>query len=113
MAKNSFLLKGWSITIMGGLLAFSSIEFFCLYLLVSLVITIFFWLLDSYYLHQERLFVKLYDHVRVLPEDKIDFSMNTSPFKSELKWAECTKSDTLKLFYGGLVLVHIIIIFII
>ena len=49
-----------------------------------------FWALDAYYLRQERLFRKLYDHVRALPETSIDFSMNTSPFEKDVAIATRT-----------------------
>ena len=109
MAKNSFLLKGWAITIIGGLLAFSIKEMDCLYVLVSLVILIFFWLLDGYYLYQEKLYIKLYDHVRQQSVDKIDFSMATDYFKKDIDWKNCFFSKTMLLFYGGLLIVHVII----
>lgn len=38
------------------------------------------WLMDTYFLRQERLFRKLYDHVRK-ETTKVDFSMDTLPFK--------------------------------
>ncbi len=41
-----------------------------------------FWGLDGYFLWQERLFRALYDHVRVLAEDQVDFSMDVSSFKT-------------------------------
>lgn len=114
MAKNSFLLKGWAVTVIGGLFALGFKEL-CVnmaYILISLTILLFFWLLDSYYLYQERLFIKLYNHVRMLPESEIDFSMLTKPFKKEIHWMWCGFSGTIGLFYGGLFLVHLIIILI-
>ena len=63
-----------------------------------------FWILDGYFLWQECLFRKLYDHVRALDEKDIDFSMDTSAFESEvpngLKFAFST---TLRLFHGAVI----------
>lgn len=115
MARNSFLLKGWAVTVVGGLLAIGFKEMNCSYLVyvvISLVVLGFFWALDSYYLHQERLFIKLFDHVRLQPEHTIDFCMKTAPFKGDTTWLSCSMSGTLGLFYGGLVVVHLIIILI-
>ena len=39
-----------------------------------------FWILDSYYLQQERLYRELYDDVRLQTEEKIDFSMKLSDY---------------------------------
>ncbi|MFA5000775.1 MAG: hypothetical protein WC531_00900 [Candidatus Paceibacterota bacterium] len=112
MAKNSFLLKGWALTVIGGLLALSLKEMICQYLFISLAALIFFWLLDSYYLCQEKLFIRLYDKTRDLPGDQINFSMNTDSFKTKTGWLKCCFSRTISLFYGGLFLMHLIIILI-
>ena len=109
MAHNSFLLKGWSVTVVGGLLAFSLKELNCLYILISTGVLFFFWLLDSYYLSREKLFIKLYNHVRKKAEET-DFSMNTEEFKEKRDWFRCAFSRTLILFYGGLLAVHLLII---
>src|SRR5262245_56449149 len=109
MAGNSFLLKGWSVTLVGGLLALSFKEMNKLYLIISLVILFFFWLLDGFYLSRERLFIKLYDKVRVRKEEEADFSMNTKEFGGLVSWFGCARSKTLSLFYGGLAAVHFLI----
>lgn len=113
MGNNSFLLKGWSVTIVGGLLAFSFKELQCLYIAISLLVLFFFWLLDGYYLSLERGFIKLYDHVRSVDADKIDFSMNATSHRNGISWFGCAFSKTVTLFYGGLLVVHLIVIFIV
>lgn len=110
MTNNSFLLKGWSITIVGGLLAFSFKELDSRYLMISFVVLLFFWLLDSYYLCRERLWRHLYDDVRKKEGLGSDFSMDTKPFQSRLGWLQCAFSKTIVLFYGGLVVVHIAVL---
>lgn len=112
MAHNSFLLKGWSVTVVGGLLAFSLKELNCFYILISTGVLFFFWLLDSYYLSQERQFIKLYNHVRRKTEET-DFSMDTKEFRETRDWFRCAFSKTLSLFYGGLLVVHLLIIIIV
>ena len=109
MAGNSFLLKGWAITIMGGLLALTFKELNHQYVYISFVVLFFFWLLDSYYLSRERHFIKLYDHVRQKKDDA-DFSMDTGDFKGWFDWLRCGFSRTVVLFYGGLAIVHLIVI---
>lgn len=110
MAGNSFLLKGWSVTVMGGLLAFSLKELSVHYVYISLAVLSFFWLLDSYYLSRERHFIRLYNVVRQKEESSIDFSMQTDDFKSGCDWLRGAFSKTLVVFYGGLVVVHLFIL---
>lgn len=64
-----------------------------------------FWLLDGYFLRQERLFRKLYDKVRVIKDpDDIDFSMDTSEVAGEVKsWLKVCVSKTLRIFHGTVV----------
>src|SRR5688572_14793209 len=100
MANTSFLLKGWSITIIAGLFAFSESENELPLLWLALILTGVFWFLDAYFLWQERLFRALYDHVRKLPEEKIDFSMDPTPFRPKRPWYATPFSLTLLPFYG-------------
>jgi len=101
MAGNSFLLKGWSITLTAAVFALASNkDSHALLVLVALLPVVMFWWLDGFFLHQERLFRKLYDHVRLLEEDKIDFSMDTSPFQDSVKTvSQVIWSTTLKNFH--------------
>ena len=46
-----------------------------------------FWALDAYFLRQERLFRKLYEHVRGAKGEQADFSMNTQPFEESVDGA--------------------------
>lgn len=110
MAGNSFLLKGWSITIIGGLLAFSLKEMNVSYVLISLAVLFFFWILDSYFLSLERAYISLYDQVRQKSEAEINFSMDVKNIENKSDWWDCSFSKTIKLFYGGLALVHLFII---
>ena len=108
MAGNSFALKGWAVTLVAGIFALASKDADKLYFLVAYIPIIVFWGLDSYYLLQERLYRSLYEKVRFLPEDKIDFSMKASAkeFKSKKNtfW-DCFISTTELWFYFPLALV--------
>jgi hypothetical protein len=69
-----------------------------------------FWGLDGYFLHQERLFRALFDHVRALDKDEIDFSMNTSIVKDKvLSWPAVTLSKTLIVFHGVIIVTIILV----
>lgn len=110
MAKNSFLLKWWAITITTALIAISIKEKDLIFLLISIFPIIIFWFLDSYYLKQEKLFRKLYDEVRIKEEKNIDFSLKTNGEE-----AICSSffSLTLLLFYLSIIVLIIISYFLI
>jgi uncharacterized membrane protein len=109
MASNSFLLKGWTVTLIGGLIAVALKQVDPHYLYISMLILVMFWLLDAYYLSRERKFVALYDHVRTSKSDTTDFSMETQNFKKRCSLLRCAVSNTLLLFYGGLLVIQLII----
>jgi hypothetical protein len=71
---------------------------------------LFFWGLDGYFLHQERLFRALYDFVRMLPENAIDFSMDNSIVEDKVDpWSTVTLSKTLLVFHGVIVITIIFV----
>jgi len=112
MANNSFLLKGWSVILVSALFALaakdSDIDFIPLAYFPALA----FWFLDGYFLQQERLFRKLYDRVRAMKEEDIDFSMDTSTVKKEVScWACVCFSKTLFIFHGVIILAICIVMY--
>ena len=66
LGGNAFLLKGWSMTVLvGGSLLMVRIVPDQPLLALTLLVPVFgFWLLDAYFLWQERLFRAEYDRVR-------------------------------------------------
>lgn len=46
-----------------------------IFLMISLLPLVILYLLDAFYLQQQRLLSSLFNHVRALDEDKIDFYM--------------------------------------
>jgi hypothetical protein len=115
MAGNLFLLKGWTITLIAALFALSAKDANKAYVLVAYFPALVFWVLDGYFLSQERKFRALYDHVRSLKEDQIDFSMDTSPFKDETRntWPGAMLSATLLTYYGALVVLMLLLMYLI
>ena len=115
MAGNSFLLKGWAVTLVAALFALSAKDTNHAYIPIAYFPTITFWILDGYFISQERLFRSLYDHVRKLAEKDIDFSMNTSAFRAKARngWVCSMFSITLLCFYLSLVAVMWLVIYLI
>lgn len=113
MASNSFALKGWSVMLIAGIFVLSGKDNDKLYFLVSYIPVIVFWGLDSYYLLQERLYRALYEKVRNLPEEQIDFSMKAIPSEFNSKtctFKSCFWSKTELWFYAPLAFVATIIV---
>jgi len=104
MGYNSFLLKGWSVLLVSALFALAAAGSNQLFIYLAYFPALAFWILDGYFLWQEKLFRKLYDKVRVMDEADIDFSMNTSSVADQVKpWREVTISTTLKIFHGTII----------
>ena len=71
MANNSFLLKGWTVTLAGALLALAAKETEAKFALIALLPAFAFWGLDAFYLQHERLFRRLYEYVRRTPDAEL------------------------------------------
>ena len=109
LAGNSFVIKGWSITVMAAMIALLARGAERRYILFVLVPVLFFWALDAVFLQHERRFKGLYNHTRLLAEDKIDFVMDTSPFRKENKYFSALFSTTMMFFYGASILTVMVI----
>ncbi len=106
MAFNSFLIKGWAVTLIsvalllkGGTIQ-NSIAFFPLFA---------FWYLDAFFLRQERAYRKLYEWViqnRLKTDEKL-FDMNAGlRFDAEVDpIRQIMVSKTLKVFYGTILFI--------
>jgi hypothetical protein len=106
MANCSFLLKGWSVIIVAALLALSTATQEKIALIaISFVPVLVFWILDGYYLWQERLFRAVYNAVRTKDEHEIDFKMNPKEFVGGRNtWLSAIFSKTILLFYLSLII---------
>ena len=108
MANTSFIIKSWSVTLVVGIVEFSLSRSSSNLIYIAFLSTPIFWGLDAYYLRQERLFRKLYNHVL---NDKVpDYSLDTKPIENEVdSWLRTIFSRTLLLFYGIIIIVILII----
>ena len=114
LASASFQMKGWSVVLVSALLVLGARAGSFENGLVSLFPILVFWGLDGYFLSRERLFRKLYNHVRQRgAEEGIDFSMDVGPLKSKGQfrsrdWCSAVLSRTLVPFYGMLALLGVL-----
>ena len=99
MAQNSFVIKGWMITIVVGLFLFLQNDNLQNNFLIYLFPIIGFWLLDSYYLWQERLYRKLYGSVISNVEESSDLKLSVEEFKNSTKYLSALFSITEILTY--------------
>ncbi len=89
LARNSFQIKAWTATIFTAVIVLTYSIINTLIFMVLITVISLFWALDSYYLKQERLFRKLYEHKvgqfnNVSEKEKIKmFEMDVSNFKVE------------------------------
>jgi hypothetical protein len=101
MAGNSFLLKGWSVTLISALFALAAKDSNQFFLYLAYFPCLAFWSLDGYFLWQERMYRKLYQDVTHKSVESIDFEMNAAKFKNEVdSWFNVCFSTTLRLFHG-------------
>ena len=97
MASHSFQIKAWSMGGLSALIIFSPrYDMECMFF-SFLILIIGFWILDSYYLKQERGFRNLYDGVR--KGEVNDFDMNVDKYNKNLSTCCIFFSWTLLSFY--------------
>ena len=108
MAFNSFVIKGWTITLVAVTLLLKGGKYQVFIAFIPLFV---FWFLDAYFLWQERLYRKLYNWVinNRLKTAEYLFDMNAYRFKNE----EQSKlrimfSITLGWFYGSIFVLTLI-----
>lgn len=113
-AANSFLLKGWSVTLLAGLFALSlqSNDRHLLWLACLPVLA--FGLLDAYYLHQEKRYVALFNFVQrgQISETQIrdhgPFCLAPNLLVSSLpSFGAALKSPSIWGFHGALLMVSV------
>ncbi len=110
MAQNSFAIKGWTITVLVGLFVFLQKDNFRNNMIIYLIPIIFFWVLDSYYLWQERLFRKLYNDIIVNVTEESDLSMNIIQYKAKVKFYSSLFSVSEIMIYLPLLLITLLLL---
>ena len=131
--SNSFMIKGWTISISAALYALAGTINEPKIVLISIATTIVFWGLDAFYLSNERCFVDLYNAVASgsfkLPDKKIykedfdeksvnnengiipNFNMDFEKFKiwKDNSWNKVLKSQTIMGFHLPLIGISLLI----
>ena len=105
MAHDSFLMKGWMLTLLAAIWAFAiRTETLFVISAMSLVIIWAFWYLDAFFLCVEKMYREMYNWVIVeRPKGNTDYLYNLDPYRFSAKVKsrfEIMFSVTLRCFYG-------------
>lgn len=117
VANNSFVLKGWTITLTAALFALAAKDANRDLIVLALFPALAFWGLDAYYLRLERCFRKLHDDIcrSRLAEANCTvsrFSMEIKPYKRKVRsWFATLFSPTVLLVHGIIVLLILVMAF--
>lgn len=116
MAKNSFQLKAWAMTLVTVVGALGAKEADKRFMLLAFIPIIGFWVLDAFYVQQERRYKALYRCVCEKKEEEIDFNLNTrnitftSDEAKRICFFDCMKSTSVILFYLVLTVTLILLV---
>jgi hypothetical protein len=103
MSTNSFLVRGWSVTILSGIFALASKNDAHALLPIAFVPLLAFWLLDGFYLSQERRFRQLYAAVLANDNRVSSLSLDASLVcEDRLMWPKALFSRTIATLHGVL-----------
>ena len=85
MAQNSFMIKGWTISLVAVVLALlpETVDFRILSI-ICMVSTICFWFLDAFYLRTEKLYRRKYEWIIANRIETLDFSYDLNPYNSKM-----------------------------
>ena len=101
LGRNSLWVKTWSLSLIVTTTIFIAIHYVHrpYYSLILIPFVLGFWILDGYFLWQERLFRRVYDEVRV--QSDTDFQMDPLKHRDKPKcsWVSAIFSVTLVIFY--------------
>ncbi|WP_455542933.1 hypothetical protein [Intestinibacter sp.] len=115
MANNSFLLKGWVVSLVAVILAILHEKIDTIQVsLILICIILCFWYLDAFFLKTERMYRALYNWViveRLKGNDEKLYDLNPHRFKYKVdSIGRIMFSKTLIIFYGFLILISLIIL---
>lgn len=117
MANNSFLIKGWLLTLIAVVSALlgENIELYVLSLIL-VVPLICFWFLDAYYLRCEQKYRKLYVWVienRIKNNNEFLYDLNPQRFENDVNSIIKILFSTTLLFFYGIPFLGILITFVV
>lgn len=113
LSSNSIQLKAITITLTAGLLAVYSTSPKIFLIFLATIQVLFFWLLDGYYLQQERKFRGIYDDASGVTSINTikDYEMPTEKYYTrKYQFYRCVFSLSKILFFGSIIFILILTI---
>ncbi|KOF37399.1 hypothetical protein BA746_10380 [Vibrio parahaemolyticus] len=111
MGQNSFLLKGWCITLIAALFALSTGSSNKSFALIAYLPLFLFWLMDAYYLSLERSYIQLYNLVARGEIESNELTLDLSKIESSESMINAALSKTLVVFYGTVISIVLFLMF--
>jgi hypothetical protein len=108
MSTDSFLTKGWSLTVAAAIFGYAASRDSWRVAAVGLLPAFVFWGLDAYYLWHERLFRRLY--VEAAAGRVSTYSMDIAPYKRTTTWRGTLVSRTIWPIYLLIVVVGVALV---
>lgn len=107
MNANSFVIKGWSVTLVSALFALAADKVNTKFIYLAYFPVVMFWILDGFFLSQEKQYRELYKEVAGKDKDSIfNFDLDASRYNCDgREWICCLTTKTLIVFHGALLLV--------
>lgn len=116
MANNSFLIKGWAVTLIVASLIIKGAKY---HHYVSFLPWFVFWCLDTYFLRTERLYRELYDWLIINRQKSEEFLFDMNKASLEKRFGkevpsmiQVMFSKTLVTFYGILLVIIIVSVYV-
>jgi len=116
MGSNSFLIKGWAVTLIVASLIVQGASY---HHYVALLPWFVFWCLDAYFLRTERLYRKLYDWLIINRQKSDEFLLDMNKKSLEKRFGKEVScilqvmfSKTLVAFYGALLVIIIVSVYV-
>jgi hypothetical protein len=107
LANNSFVMKGWALTLSSALLGFAASQGQAMLAFAAVVPAMAFWLLDTYFLRQERAFRDMFDDIAA--KKVTDFQIKPAPYAKRQLWWRAGKSLSLSTFYGAIIVLCVVV----
>ena len=108
MNTNSFMIKGWMITLVSALFALAAKDANPRFVMITYISIPAFWILDAFYLSVERQYRALYDAARL--SESVDFSMDASLYNKGVNtWMSTFKSRTLVALYPTVAVISLLV----
>lgn len=103
MNANSFVIKGWSVTLVSALFALAADKANLWFVVIAFLPVLIFWGLDGFFLSTEKQYRKLYEAVAKIDEGQIDFNLNATGYKAQAGgWLRNAFTKTLWPFHVAL-----------